>query len=65
MALPRSDTVARFLVVTVAVSFFYYTRFLGVDDEEYGRFPLLQEGLFPAFALFLLTWITTYNLFHI
>ena len=52
-------------MVTVAVSFFYYTRFLGVDDEEYGRFPLLQEGLFPAFALFLLTWITTYNLFHI
>merc|ERR1712137_1046247 len=53
-----------FLVITI-LSFLYYARFLGVDDEEFGRFELIQEGLFSGFAIFLLSWIMVYNLLHV
>merc|ERR1712137_1481591 len=60
-----STGIISFFVLNVAITFFYYTRFLNVDDEEFGRFPLIQEGMFPSFALFLLSWITVYNALHV
>ena len=42
------------VAVNVVVVYIYYTQYLGVDDEEHGGHPkLMQEGLAPAIALFL------------
>ena len=49
----------------MSISFVYYTRFLQVDDEDFGRFELIQEGMFPAFAIFLLSWVITYNAIYV
>merc|ERR1712130_909016 len=38
-----STGIVSFFVLNVAITFVYYTRFLNVDDEEFGRFPLIQE----------------------
>jgi predicted membrane metal-binding protein len=57
-------TILLFLGLNSASLFVYYTRFLQVDDEEdaYGRWDLLTEGLWPSFAFFILTWTVTYSL---
>ena len=60
-----NQDVHRFFAVCVGVSFVYYTRFLKIDDEEFGRFEMMKEGLFPAFAVFLLSWIISYNALHV
>lgn len=53
-----------FLGVNAALLFVYYTKYLGVDDEDesYGRMDLLTEGLWPSFAMFVLTWICVYSI---
>jgi len=50
--------------LSAGLLFVYYTKFLGVDDEDdkFGRWDLLVEGLWPSYALFLITWITVYSL---
>jgi len=47
------------------IVFIYYTKYLGIDDEELmgNRSILLQEGLMSSFAVFMVGWILTYNLF--
>ena len=37
--------IASFGLVNALVLFIYYTKYLGVDDEEYGRFELIQGFL--------------------
>ena len=42
-------------------TFFYYTKFLKVDEDTYGATELLKEGLQPAFGAFMVVWILTYT----
>jgi len=46
-----------FLGGHAALLFLYYTKYLGVDDEEFGRFDLLSEGFMPSFAGFLVCFL--------
>jgi hypothetical protein len=65
--IPLTGLPAMLLYGTVSsvVLWVYYTQFLRVDDEDElygGRFALMSEGAFPAFATFLLSWILVYSL---
>ncbi|PRP77683.1 hypothetical protein PROFUN_00544 [Planoprotostelium fungivorum] len=52
--------------INVAVLFFYYTRYLGVDDEDYdARWEFITNGFSSSFGVFMLAWILTYNLLHL
>ena len=43
----------------------YYSRYLRVDEEEFGgRGKLLMEGFVPAMFTFILSWTTVYTLLH-
>jgi hypothetical protein len=50
--------------LSASIFFVYYTKFLGVDDEDekYGRWDLLAEGMWTSFGLFMITWICVYSL---
>jgi len=50
-----------FAVINAASLYLYYAKYLGVDDEEHGRWDLLSEGFMPSLALFLVFWITLYS----
>jgi len=52
-----------YLLLSFITLFVYYSKFLGLeDDEEFGsRWDLIQEGYLTAFGLFLVSWIVTYN----
>ncbi len=50
--------------MNVGVLFFYYTRFLHVDEDDFGRWPLISEGMMPAFGVFLVTWTTLFTALH-
>jgi len=53
-------------LVNFGTTFFYYTKFLGVDDEEFGgTWELLKEGFMPSFGVFLVSWIISYNVIYI
>lgn len=43
----------RFFAASTALLFGYITRFLDLDEEEFPRGELLQEGLSSAFGLFM------------
>jgi hypothetical protein len=45
-------------------SWMYYAKYLGVDEEEFGRWELLTEGMSSAFGLFLLVWICTFSVLY-
>eukprot|EP00029_Vermamoeba_vermiformis_P001474 TRINITY_DN11644_c0_g1_i1.p1 TRINITY_DN11644_c0_g1~~TRINITY_DN11644_c0_g1_i1.p1 ORF type:complete len:123 (-),score=42.35 TRINITY_DN11644_c0_g1_i1:78-446(-) len=53
---------AGFMVINLGAVYFYYSKYLMLDETEFETKDLLQEGLMPSFASFLLTWITIYNL---
>jgi len=53
-----------FISLNALISFLYYSKFLGIDDEEFGRFDLLQEGFVTSFALFMVIWTVTYNMVY-
>jgi len=53
-----------YMGLSALVLFLYYSKYLkGVDVEWY--WPLVQEGFFTAYALFLVTWILSYNALHV
>ncbi|KAL6057397.1 hypothetical protein QOT17_015546 [Balamuthia mandrillaris] len=56
-----------FVACNVIVPFLYYNKYLNVDDEDMfgGRWPLIQEGFFSSYALFLVSWILTFNALHV
>ena len=35
------------------ITFFYYTRYLHIDEDSYDRMELLKEGMMPSFGLFM------------
>lgn len=41
-----------FFLSQIALAFLYYTKYIRVDDEEWGRTELVKEGLMSAFGLF-------------
>ena len=45
-----------FGILNVLIPFLYYTKFLHIDEESYGRLDLIQEGFGPSFGLFLVSW---------
>lgn len=57
-----ATTIIGFGAVATGVSFAYVTKYLELDEEDIGRWELIQEG-WPAFPTFLLVWITFYNAF--
>ena len=54
--------IGTFGILNVLIMFIYYTKYLGVDDEEFGRTDLVLEGFMSSFAIYLICWISTYNL---
>jgi hypothetical protein len=52
-----------FALIVTASGFFYVTKVLDLDDEDIGRWELMQEG-WQSVVWFLLLWIVTYNLFE-
>ena len=47
-----------FAVLNVLIVFFYYSKFLDIDEESYGRMALLQEGFMPSVGLFVVGYAT-------
>eukprot|EP01029_Cantina_marsupialis_P028735 TRINITY_DN777942_c0_g1_i1.p1 TRINITY_DN777942_c0_g1~~TRINITY_DN777942_c0_g1_i1.p1 ORF type:complete len:117 (-),score=25.32 TRINITY_DN777942_c0_g1_i1:148-498(-) len=48
------------------VAFVYLSLYLKADMESYGGvFDLAKEGFFPAFGMFLLSWILSYSFCHV
>lgn len=45
----------------MAITHAYYTFFVEADEMSYSDNGLKMEGTFPAFAMFLLTWIVMYT----
>jgi len=57
--------IAGFLVSSFSAVFVYYSKFLGVDEDEFGgTWELASEGAMSAFGSFLVSWIITYNLVY-
>eukprot|EP00112_Aurelia_sp_Birch-Aquarium-sp1_P018110 Seg4277.2 transcript_id=Seg4277.2/GoldUCD/mRNA.D3Y31 product="putative protein RAB5IF" protein_id=Seg4277.2/GoldUCD/D3Y31 len=51
-----------FVLVNCAAVFFYSSKYQQIDEDEYGGpLEILKEGLFTAFAVFLVSWITIYT----
>ncbi len=49
------DMICSFVLLNAVLVFIYYTKFLGVDDEEFGRTELIQEGFMTSFGVFLVS----------
>ena len=41
------------MVINLGAIYFYYNKYLMLDEEEFETKDLLQEGLMPSFASFL------------
>ena len=48
-----------FLVIVSLVYMFYCKNYLETDEEVIENYKIFSEGLFPAFAMFILTWTVT------
>eukprot|EP00002_Diphylleia_rotans_P018661 TRINITY_DN3611_c0_g1_i1.p2 TRINITY_DN3611_c0_g1~~TRINITY_DN3611_c0_g1_i1.p2 ORF type:complete len:115 (-),score=32.04 TRINITY_DN3611_c0_g1_i1:238-582(-) len=54
-----------FFVASVLFVIVYTTKFLGIYEDDFGgRGELVQEGMMPAFAAFMVSWIITYSTLH-
>uniref|UniRef100_T2M6T0 Uncharacterized protein C20orf24 n=1 Tax=Hydra vulgaris TaxID=6087 RepID=T2M6T0_HYDVU len=57
--------IAGFLAINCAIVYIYVSKFQKVDEDDYGGIQeLLKEGLFNAFAVFLVCWIMAYTGIH-
>ena len=53
----------RFFIINCAVVFFYSSKYQQIDEEEYGGpSEIAKEGLFTAFAVFLVRFLSYYSL---
>jgi len=56
---------ALFFVINCAIVFLYVSRQSKIDEDEFGGIQeLVKEGLFTAFAVFLISWIMTFTYLH-
>ena len=46
------------------VCMLYYTKYLDVDVEDFGRWDLMKEGFMASFGCFLLVWVVTFSVVH-
>jgi len=54
-----------FFAINCAIVYVYVAKFQKVDEDDYGGIQeLLKEGLFTAFAAFLVCWILLYTATH-
>jgi len=56
--------IALFLITAAALSHILAFFYLKVDENEVGLSAALTEGGMTALAMFLLTWIVTFTVFH-
>ena len=64
LRLTGAPTILSFLVLSFLLPPAFLTNYHDIDLEEVAKVGAVQtEGLFPSFALFLLSWIVTYTLF--
>jgi len=53
---------ALFLVINCALVYIYVSRQTKIDEDDFGGIQeLVKEGLFTAFAVFLISWIMVYT----
>ena len=53
--------IVAFVLVVTGAAFFYVTKVLELDDDDFGRWALVQEG-WQCIASFTLVWIFFFNL---
>ncbi|KAJ1650490.1 hypothetical protein IWQ61_008723 [Dispira simplex] len=54
-----------YIGASFVVTVYYYSSFLGIDEEEYGgKSALLQEAYTSALGSFIFTWIFAYTVVH-
>lgn len=54
-----------FFIGVVAVPSFFWASYLGIDDVEYGgKMEIMGDSAGTGAALFVLTWVGVYTLFH-
>ncbi|KAF2073490.1 hypothetical protein CYY_005199 [Polysphondylium violaceum] len=53
-----------FGAICVSLTTFYYTKLLEVEDGDF-KWELMQEGFMSALAIFVITWILVYNIYHV
>jgi hypothetical protein len=46
----------------VACNHLYSVKFLGVDEDDFGRWEMLKQGAMPSFGMFMITWIAVYSI---
>mmetsp|Transcript_17564 Transcript_17564/g.19763 ORF Transcript_17564/g.19763 Transcript_17564/m.19763 type:complete len:129 (-) Transcript_17564:91-477(-) len=49
-------------VLSGLVFYLYYAKYLGVVEEDFGRWELFTEGAMPSYALFMVAWVATYTI---
>eukprot|EP01099_Mayorella_cantabrigiensis_P001721 TRINITY_DN1759_c0_g3_i2.p1 TRINITY_DN1759_c0_g3~~TRINITY_DN1759_c0_g3_i2.p1 ORF type:complete len:139 (+),score=33.82 TRINITY_DN1759_c0_g3_i2:155-571(+) len=62
--IPITGFIGNFLFIGVnyTVVYLWYEKYQDIDEEEYGgRYDLFKEGLPSSIALFLISWIVSYN----
>ncbi|XP_057291216.1 GEL complex subunit OPTI-like [Hydractinia symbiolongicarpus] len=54
-----------FFAINCAIVYIYISKFQKIDEDDYGGIQeILKEGLFTAFAVFLVCWIMIYTGLH-
>ncbi|KYQ91632.1 hypothetical protein DLAC_07404 [Tieghemostelium lacteum] len=53
-----------FFIANALFTSFYYSKILEVEDPDF-KWELFQEGFMTSFAMFCISWILFYNVFHI
>eukprot|EP00753_Platysulcus_tardus_P007265 PLAT15008.1.p1 GENE.PLAT15008.1~~PLAT15008.1.p1 ORF type:complete len:129 (+),score=43.96 PLAT15008.1:85-471(+) len=43
------------------VLFTYWSKYLEVDEEDFGQWAMLSEGFMSSFGLFILSWTISYS----
>ena len=59
MQVKGSMGIIGFLVISSLVYMFYCKNYLETDEDVIENYKIFSEGMFPAFAMFILTWTVT------
>lgn len=53
-----------FIVVNIAIPYFFYTNYSKINIDDFGPLDMLSEGFGQSFGVFLLSWILVYSGVH-
>jgi len=53
-----------FVALNALLFFLYYSKYLGVDVEQFGSWDLFSEGFMSSYGTFLVLWICIFSLLH-